>query len=235
MDTERSARVLVVEDDPDILDLLEYSLRQEGFGVIQATSGRRALELAEREKPDLVLLDLMLPDLGGVELCRRLRARPEIASTPVIMVTARSEEADRVLGLEIGADDYITKPFSPRELVLRVRAVLRRRPPPAPPAPAPDALVHGPFAVDVEGHRVQVDGAPVSLTALEFSLLVMLLRRSGRVLGRAQLLNEVWGYAGTQVTTRTVDTHMKRLREKVGAAAPWIETVRGVGYRMRGA
>ena len=220
-------RILVVDDEPDLLELVRVNLRQAGFEVETAETGRAALERLHRSPPDLVVLDLMLPDVSGTEICRRLRADAELAEVPIIMLTARADEVDRVVGLELGADDYVTKPFSPRELTLRVRAVLRRRKPAQP----CDALAHGTLRLDSARHRCFVDEAEIALTAKEFDLLRTLMARPGRVLTRDQLLDEVWG-ADIAVTTRTIDTHLKRLREKLGPASDLIETVRGVGYRF---
>lgn len=225
---ERNGTILVVEDEPDIRQLLVHQLTREGYSVRTAASGPEAVELAPRLRPALVLLDLMLPGLSGTEVCRRLRADPATAATPIIMLTARTEEIDRVVGFEVGADDYVTKPFSPRELMLRVRAVLRRAPAPE---LAGDALSVGALRIDIGAHRVWVDDEEVILTATEFKLLTTLARRSGRVQSRGQLLQDVWD-APPDLNTRTVDTHMKRLREKLGRAGDRIETVRGVGYRL---
>jgi len=223
--------ILIVEDEPDLVASLEYNLQREGFGTRAAMTGAAALALARRDpKPGLVLLDLMLPDMSGKEVCRVLRADPATASIPVIMVTARTDEGDRIGGLEIGADDYVTKPYSVRELMLRVRAVLRRSS--APPVGGDEGpRVFGCLRVDEDAHRVQVDGAEVEITALEFRLLSMLLTRRGRVQTRDVLLEEVWGVRGDS-NTRTVDTHVKRLRQKLGAAGAYVETIRGVGYRF---
>jgi two-component system phosphate regulon response regulator PhoB len=222
------SRVLVVDDEPDLLELVRFNLDRAGYQVDVAETGAEALERLRRSAPDLLVLDLMLPDLSGEEICRSVRAEPSLAGLPVIMLTAKGEEVDRVVGFELGADDYVTKPFSPRELVLRVRAVLRRRGE----APVRGAsLERGPLLLDPERHRCSVQGQEVPLTAKEFRLLESLMRRPGRVMSREQLLDEVWG-ADIAVTTRTIDTHLKRLREKLGAAADLIETVRGVGYRF---
>jgi two-component system phosphate regulon response regulator PhoB len=221
-------RILVVDDEPDLLELVRVNLRGAGYEVETAETGRDALELLRRSPPDLVVLDLMLPDVSGTEICRRMRMEPELAELPIIMLTAKADEVDRVVGLELGADDYVTKPFSPRELTLRVRAVLRRRKPTAAPN---EALAHGTLRLDPARHRCFVGAQEIALTAKEFDLLRTLMTRPGRVLTRDQLLDEVWG-ADIAVTTRTIDTHLKRLREKLGAASEMIETVRGVGYRF---
>jgi len=223
-----SQEILVVDDEPDIRELLRFSLEQEGFAVRTAATGAEALEETAKRLPDLLVLDLMLPDQPGTEICRRLRANSETASIPIIMLTARSEEVDRVVGFELGADDYVTKPFSPRELVLRIRAVMRRG---SSREDAKSAVAHKGLALDCERHRCSLDDREIRLTAKEFGLLEVLMRRPGRVLSRESLLETVWG-SNISVTLRTVDTHVKRLREKLGAAGVFIETVRGVGYRF---
>ena len=221
-------RILVVDDEPDLVELVRLTLSQAGHQVDTAASGRQALDALHRQRPDLLILDLMLPDLSGTELCRRIRADRDLAGLPVILLTAKADEVDRVVGFEIGADDYVTKPFSPRELVLRVGALLRRTQAPA----DPQAVVeHGPLRLDPARHRCWVEGEEASLTAKEFDLLHGLMSRPGRVLSREALLEQVWG-SDITVTVRTIDTHLKRLREKLGAAGDLIETVRGVGYRF---
>jgi len=222
-------RILVVDDEPDLLELVRVNLGQAGFTVDTAETGNQALERVRRGAPDLIILDLMLPDLSGTEVCRRVRSDAGLEDIPIIMLTARSDEVDRVVGLELGADDYVTKPFSPRELTLRVRAVLRRRQPSG--SGASPVLERATLRLDPERHRCFVDEAEVELTAKEFSLLRELMLRPGRVMTREQLLDDVWG-TDIAVTTRTIDTHLKRLREKLGAASHLIETVRGVGYRF---
>ncbi len=223
--------LLLVEDEADLRETLEYSLEREGYVVRSAATGREALAQAGLEPPpDLVLLDLMLPDLAGTEVCRRLKADPKTRSIPVVMATAKGDEIDRVVGFEVGADDYVIKPYSLRELVLRIRAVLRRTRDRDVEA-VPDRLTFGRLVVEPGAHRVWVEGAEVLLTALEFRLLELLMRRRGRVQSREQLLSDVWGITA-DVTTRTVDTHVKRLRQKLGTAADQIETLRGVGYRF---
>ena len=225
--------ILIVDDEPDLITPLEFALRREGFGTRAAQSGADALLKATQDPvPDLVLLDLMLPDLPGTEVCRRLKGDPRTAHVPVIMVTARAEEIDRVVGFEVGADDYVVKPFSNRELILRVRAVLRRSRPKEEPAAA-DSVVFGRLKVDQAAHRVWVDGGEIILTALEFRLLATFLSRRGRAQTRESLLEGVWGMQGS-ITTRTVDTHVKRRRLKLGEAGNYIHTVRGVGYRFAG-
>ncbi len=222
--------ILIVEDELDLLDTLEFNLQREGYLTRRAASGRAGLEAAALEPPpDLVLLDLMLPDIPGTEVCRQLRASERTRSTPVVMLTARGEEVDRVVGFEVGADDYVTKPFSVRELMLRVRAILRRL---SGPTEDVGKLQNGDLEVDVASHRVWVSSEEVRLTALEFRLLLTLLTRAGRVQTRDTLLSDVWGmHAG--LTTRTVDTHVTRLRKKLGEVGDYIETLRGVGYRFR--
>jgi two-component system phosphate regulon response regulator PhoB len=227
---DRKGPILVVEDEDDIRNLVIHQLEREGLTARAAATGAEALEIARRTPPSLVILDLMLPGLPGTEVCRRLRAEPETRDVPIIILSARGEEIDRVVGFEVGADDYVTKPFSPRELVLRVRAVLRRAPSPAEAEPG-GTLDTGGLRVDEAAHRVFVNGEEIALTATEFKLLITLARRSGRVQSRGQLLEDVWELP-PDLNTRTVDTHMKRLREKLGSAAGHIETVRGVGYRF---
>jgi two-component system phosphate regulon response regulator PhoB len=222
-------RVLVVEDEKDIRQVLTYNLAQEGYETLTAESGEDGLTLARAKQPDLVLLDLMLPDVSGLDICRRLKSDPSTRSIAVIMVTARGDEIDRVVGFELGADDYVAKPFSVRELMLRVKAVLRR-----PPADAPDdgaELSFGCLRVDRAAHRAWVDGNEIALTPLEMKLLWTLYQRRGRVQSRPTLLDDVWE-ASPENNTRTVDTHVKRLREKLGRAGAYLETVRGVGYRF---
>ena len=222
-------RILVVDDEPDILDLTRLALTGDGFDVDIAATGDEALAQLRRSRPDLVVLDLMLPDRPGTEICRAMRADPEQRDIPVIMLTARSDEVDRVVGFELGADDYVTKPYSPRELCLRVRAVLRRGRSSETP---PERLEKHNLRVDLDRHQCVYRDQEITLTAKEFQLLTSLMRRPGRVLTRERLLEEVWG-EGIAVTHRTVDTHMKRLREKLGGAGELIDTVRGVGYRFQ--
>ncbi|MGE0784106.1 MAG: response regulator [Sandaracinaceae bacterium] len=223
-------RILIVDDEPDIVELLEYNLRQHGYNVTTARDGASALAEVRRQRPDLILLDLMLPDVAGTEVCRRIRKDESAEGVPIMMITARGEEIDRVVGFELGADDYVTKPFSPREIVLRVKAVLRRSRPRT--AVKGEHLKIGALEIDVPRHRVLVGGEEIPLTALEFKLIYDLASRRGRVQSRDDLLERVWGYA-PGIETRTVDTHVKRLREKLLEARDYIETVRGVGYRMK--
>jgi two-component system, OmpR family, phosphate regulon response regulator PhoB len=224
------ARILVIEDERDLQDILSYNLKQAGHEVFQATRGRDGLALVKKERPDLVILDLMLPDLPGTEICKEITGSPATRHTPVIMLTAKGEEVDRIVGFEVGASDYVSKPFSMRELLLRVNAVLGRS---QRPVAAEGPTVFGVLRVDREAHRVWVAGKEIELTALEFKLLVTLHERKNRVQNRSQLLSDVWGI-DADITTRTVDTHVKRLREKLGEAGDYIDTVRGVGYRFKG-
>jgi len=223
-----TTRILAVDDEPDLLELVRITLTQSGFTVDVAATGTEALEALRQKKPDLVILDLMLPDHSGTEICRRIRADPDLEDLPVIMLTARSEEVDRVVGFELGADDYITKPFSPRELSLRVQAVLRRSK-----KGTSDARVlrHGDLQLDVSRRRCSDGDLEIELTAKEFDLLLALMKCPGRVLTREQILDSVWG-SNVSVTLRTIDTHVRRLREKLGSPGSLIETVRGVGYRF---
>jgi DNA-binding response OmpR family regulator len=225
-----AARVLLVEDERDIVELVRYQLEKEGMRVAHAADGALALRLCRQDPPDVVILDVMLPGLDGLEVCRALRRDPETRRLPVIMLTAKADEVDRVVGLELGADDYVVKPFSPRELVARVRALLRRtRDGEAGPAPRRA----GDLVLDEARHAVAVKGSPVELTAREFGLLAALMRASGRVLSREQLLESVWGYPrAAEIESRTVDVHVRRLREKLGPEARRIVTVKAVGYRF---
>lgn len=247
----RARRVLVIEDESDIRDLLTYNLEAGGYAVAAAETGTTGLSLFETFLPDVVVLDLMLPDVPGTEVCRRIRARAAGDEPRIIMVTAKGEEIDRVVGFEVGADDYVVKPFSIRELLLRIRALLRERSPTSPQIAVRDVqdangdarvpslsstrsrqrYAMGPLTVDVEGHHVFVDGDEVHVSAIEMRLLVYLIDHRGRVRSREDLLEDVWGYR-PGVSTRTVDTHVKRLRDKLAGAAALIETVRGAGYRL---
>jgi len=224
-------RILLIEDEPDIAEVLQYNLEKEGFEVAVARRGDSGLEAIRREPPDLVVLDLMLPGIDGLELFRMLKRDAATARLPIVMLTARGEEVDRIVGLELGADDYISKPFSPREVVLRVKAVLRRLQP-EPEGTASDRIEVGGIQLDVSGHQLHVRGKEAPLTATEFRLLRLLMERGGRVQTRGQLLSDVWGYA-EDIDSRTVDTHIRRLRRKLGPEADRIETVIGVGYRLR--
>jgi DNA-binding response OmpR family regulator len=221
-----NATVLIIEDEPDVLDLVAFNLKKAGYQTAAARDGVAGLAKARDLLPAVLVLDLMLPGLEGTEVCKRLKADPKTAHIPVLMLTAKAEEVDRILGLELGADDYVTKPFSPRELVLRVKKLIERGK--AQPA---EVLTRGDLVVDLAKHAVTIKDKPVELTATEFRLLATLMERRGRVQTRDTLLHDVWGYEG-DIDTRTVDTHVRRLREKLGKAGDLIETVRGVGYRF---
>jgi len=223
-------KILVVEDHRDTRELLKYNLAAAGFDVAAADDGQSGLKLANGFRPDIILLDLMMPGMDGLEVCRQLKGDGELARIPVIMLTAKGEEIDKIVGLELGADDYVVKPFSPRELVLRIKAVLRRSGAPEP--DAPKAWERLGLKIDFEAHQISIDGEEVPLTATEFKLLTVLISGTGKVQTRDNLLDTVWdthfeGYS------RTVDTHVRRLRQKLGPYADWIETVRGVGYRFK--
>lgn len=220
------ARVLVIEDEPDLREVLEWNLSQAGHRVHLAANAAEGLRLAREHAPELILLDLMLPDQPGTEVCKAIKKSPATAEARVIFVTAKGEEIDRVLGFELGADDYVIKPFSPRELMLRVQAVLRRKT-----APDSPVIQLGDLKIDKAAHRVTNNDQEIQLTSLEFKLLVTLVERQNRVQTRSVLLSDVWEI-DADITSRTVDTHVKRLREKLGDAGKYIETVRGVGYRV---
>jgi two-component system phosphate regulon response regulator PhoB len=220
------ARVLVIEDEPDLREVLQYNLTQAGHRAIAAATGEAGLKLALESRPDLVLLDLMLPDVPGTAVAKLLRREPATQQVPIIMVTAKGEEVDRIVGFEIGADDYVTKPFSVRELLLRIDAVLRRGR-----SPEQRLIEVGELRIDKDAHRVTVGAEEIALTALEFKLLVTLTERRDRVQARGTLLSDVWAI-DAEIASRTVDTHVKRLRDKLGTAGRFIETVRGVGYRF---
>ena len=226
-----ASRVLIVEDEPDIRELLAFNLEREGYLVTRASTGAEALRQVRSARPDLVVLDLMLPEIDGLEVCRRLRADSATAGLPVIMVTAKGDEVDRVVGLELGADDYVVKPFSPKEVLARVRAVLRRSRATVPSVP----LAVGGIALDDATHQATVGGQPLALTPKEFDLLRALLEARGRVLSREFLLDRVWGYARAgEIESRTVDVHVRRLRAKLGTEGDRILTVKNVGYRLDG-
>src|SRR2546421_710226 len=227
--TTMAARILIVEDDPDIAELVARYLEKAAFETDRAASGRDALQMIAVNPPALVVLDLMLPHVDGLEICRRLRSDQKTAAIPLIMLTARAEESDRIVGLELGADDYLAKPFSPNELVARVRAVLRRAHRGS--APLHQAMSYGPIVVDPERHTVSAGGSDVTLTAKEFLLLEYLLQHRGRVLSRDILLTDVWGYRYTG-GTRTVDVHVRRLREKLPLLAEALVTVKQFGYKL---
>src|SRR6266478_7416838 len=226
MEAASGNTVLIIEDERDVVDLLALNLRKAGFATSSTTDGAAGLHKARREKPSLIILDLMLPKMPGLEICKILKSDPGTRQIPIMMLTAKAEEIDRIVGLEFGADDYVTKPFSPREVVLRIRGILRRG------ERADESLKAGPISIDPARHQVRVNGKQVNLTSLEFKLLRTLMQRRGRVQDRDRLLNEVWGYESV-IDTRTVDTHVRRLREKLGKAGDAIETVRGFGYRVR--
>lgn len=221
--------ILVVEDEPDILELVAYHLGKAGNLVLKATDGVQGLRMCQTKNPDLVVLDLMLPEMGGKEVLRRIRQDHGTRSTPVLILTARTDEVDRVVGFEIGADDYMTKPFSPRELVLRIEAVLKRT---RPARPSANLIQSGSLVIDPDRHRVEVNGKELELTITEFRLVHYLATHAGRVQSRDILLDQVWGYS-YEGYSRTVDTHVRRLRKKLGTLRDRIETIRGVGYRYR--
>ena len=220
--------ILVVDDEKDILDLVSYNLEQEGFKIVKATDGPSALKVAEKELPDLIVLDLMLPKLSGTEVCKLLKKEKETAGIPIIMLTAKTDEIDRVLGFELGADDYVTKPFSPRELVLRVKAILKRMKE----KEVSELIKIDTLTIDIPKHQVLIDDEQITLTPTEFKLLLGLAERRGKVLTRDVLLDTVWGYDYSGFN-RTVDTHVRRLRSKLGKMGHYIETVRGLGYRFK--
>ncbi len=226
--TPLMSRILVAEDDPDIAGLLTHYLQRAGFEADMVSSGRDVLPRIQKAPPDLLLLDLMLPGIDGLEVCRAVRGDAQTAGIPIIMVTAKGEESDRIVGLELGADDYITKPFSPNEVIARIRALLRRAQRTGPPD---GRLTYGPLSVDVDRHLVRIDGREVKLTAKEFLLLQYLMQHRGRVLSRDLLLSDVWGYSYTG-GTRTVDVHVRRLREKVPFLTDAIATVKQFGYKL---
>jgi len=229
MTTAASNRILIIEDEQDVIDMLTTSLRKsDGFLISAATDGASGLRKAREELPSLIILDLMLPKMPGLEVCKVLKNDAATKHIPIIMLTAKAEEIDRIVGLEFGADDYVTKPFSPREIALRIKAIMRRGKGDV----VDEQLTVGPITVDPSRHHVTVNGKTVRLTSVEFKLLSMLMLRRGRVQARDRLLNEVWGYESL-IDTRTVDTHVRRLRKKLGKAADAIETVRGFGYRLR--
>ena len=221
-------KVFIVEDEPDLRDTLKYNLENEGFSVEAFSNGEDFLSSVDKNIPNLVILDLMLPGVSGLDVCRELRSNENYDGIGIVMLTAKSEEIDRIVGFELGADDYVTKPFSVRELILRVKVLLKKR---TDNGANEQILEFGPILMNLDAHEVSIDGKIVNLTALEFKLLKHLLKRKGRVQTRDQLLGDVWGYS-SEVTTRTVDTHIKRLREKLGEPGDLIQTIRGVGYRF---
>jgi len=229
MEAASGKTILIVEDESDVVDLLTLNLRKSGgFIISTAADGASGLEKARTEKPAFIILDLMLPKMSGLEVCKILKTDPEARHIPIMMLTAKAEEIDRIVGLEFGADDYVTKPFSPREVILRIQAIMRRGEVKSEEEP----LTAGLITIDPARHQVSVAGKVVHLTSIEFKLLRTLLQRRGRVQARDRLLNDVWGYESV-IDTRTVDTHVRRLREKLGKAGSAIETVRGFGYRFR--
>ena len=225
------ATILVIEDEPDLQQILAYNLRQHGHAVLQALNGNDGLGLARSHKPELVLLDVMLPDLAGTEVCKVLKADPGTRNIPILMLTAKGEEIDRVLGFELGAEDYVVKPFSVRELLLRIQAILRRGSSAGQPPATEGSIQFGHLRIDPGAYRLWVEDREIQLTSIEFRLLLHLLERRNRVQTRAMLLEDVWGLQA-DTETRTVDTHVKRLREKLGVAEGYLQTVRGVGYRF---
>jgi len=222
------SKILVVDDEPEAVELVEFNLKGAGYEVSTAGDGAEALSKARRIQPNLVILDVMMPEIDGMEVCKLLRRDPATSTIPIIMLTAKASEVDRVLGLELGADDYVVKPFSPRELVLRVKKILERG---KPAEAAKEKFVCGDLVIDIPRHAVLWKGKEIDLTATEFKLLSTLAQRRGRVQSRDALLRDVWGYE-SMIDTRTVDTHMRRLREKMGPAAKYLDTIRGVGYRF---
>lgn len=224
--SEKPKRILIIDDEVDVTDLVAYHVKGRGWLSEMVNDPHHSLAVARSFLPDLIVLDVMMPGLSGLQVCRLLRADPRLARVPVIFLTARAEEGERIQGLETGADDYIVKPFSPKELMLRIQTIFRR----AGASGEGQLLGVGSITLDPERHEVRVDGTPVDLTATEFKLLRLLLERRGRVQSREHLLLNVWNYE-TEIETRTVDTHVRRLREKLGTEADWIETIRGVGYR----
>lgn len=222
-------KILVVDDEPDVTDLVAYHLKAKAFHVETLNDATASISRARTYQPDLVILDIMMPHLSGIQVCRILRADPKLAKVPIIFLTAKAEAHDRIEGLESGADDYLSKPFSPKELVLRVESILRRVS--APKEPVSAKLRVGDIQLDSDTHRATVKGEVLDLTATEFKLLRIMMERQGRVQTREHLLLNVWNYS-TEIETRTVDTHVRRLREKLGPEAGWVETIRGVGYRI---
>jgi two-component system phosphate regulon response regulator PhoB len=228
MQAKVKPKILVVDDEPEAVELVEFNLKQAGYAVSTAADGAEALKKARAQPPDLIVLDVMLPEMDGFEICKTLRLEPITARVPVIMLTAKAAEIDRVLGLELGADDYLTKPFSPRELLLRIKKILARGQNGEKPQ---DQMRFGDLLIDLPRHVASWKGKTIELTATEFKLLVVLAQRAGRVQSRYHLLRDVWEY-DSLIDTRTVDTHMRRLREKLGPASKHLDTVRGVGYRF---
>ena len=232
MSNHQQHSILLVEDEDDLAQIVSYHLEREGFACVRAATGAAAFQYLQQHSISVVLLDLMLPDMSGVEICRQIRASETHQNLPVIMVTAKGEEIDRVVGFEVGADDYVVKPFSSRELILRIKALLRRHASIDVEAPLTNALEYAVFRIDQGAHRVWIADEEVQLTALEFKLLTLLVQRKGLVQTREALLQDVWEM-DPNVNTRTVDKHVQRLRQKIGVGADLIETIRGVGYRLR--
>jgi len=230
MSDKKQKRILVVDDEADVTTLVSYNLKAKGYAVEALNDPNQSIGLARSLMPDLIILDVMMPDLSGIQICRMLRSDPKLKKVPVIFLTAKAEEADRIQGFEVGADDYVCKPFSTKELVMRVQSVLRRASNEGEEG-GEKLIVQGGIELDIERHEVRVNGQPIDLTATEFKLLRLLMERKGRVQTREHLLINVWNYE-TEIETRTVDTHVRRLREKLGPEADWIETIRGVGYRF---
>ena len=220
--------IYIVEDEPDIRETLAYNLSQEGFKVSEFSDAESCLDKIQKRKPDLLILDLMLPGMSGLDLCKEIRADKSLQNLAIIMLTAKGEEVDRIIGFELGADDYVTKPFSVRELILRVKVILKKQ---TDTTENNELVEFGPIKLNLDAHEVLINDDEIILTALEFKLLKHLIQRRGRVQTRDQLLGDVWGYS-SEITTRTVDTHIKRLREKLGTVGDYIQTVRGVGYRL---
>tara|TARA_B100000401_G_scaffold215427_1_gene145387 strand:+ start:788 stop:1486 length:699 start_codon:yes stop_codon:yes gene_type:complete len=220
--------IYIVEDEPDIRETLAYNLSQEGFKVSEFSDAESCLDKIQKKKPDLLILDLMLPGMSGLDLCKEIRADKSLQNLAIIMLTAKGEEVDRIIGFELGADDYVTKPFSVRELILRVKVILKKQ---TDTTENNELVEFGPIKLNLDAHEVLINDDEIILTALEFKLLKHLIQRRGRVQTRDQLLGDVWGYS-SEITTRTVDTHIKRLREKLGTVGDYIQTVRGVGYRL---
>lgn len=222
------SKILIIDDEPDVADMVAINLKAEGYKILLAENGETGLAKAKAEAPHLIVLDLMLPKMSGLEVCKALKRDATTSRIPIIMLTAKSDEVDRIVGLELGADDYVTKPFSPRELLLRIQSMLRRT---SAGGEKQERLKVGDILLDHSRHEVLVRNQKIKLTATEFRLLAILMERRGRVQTRDRLLNDVWGYESV-IDTRTVDTHVRRLREKLGPVADYVETVRGVGYRM---
>jgi len=221
-------KILIIEDEPDIRETLSYNFKNEGFKVKSESSGKGALTLSKSFEPDIIILDLMLPDMSGIDVCKKIKNSDEYPDPSIIMLTAKGEEVDRIIGFEVGADDYVTKPFSIRELILRVKVIIKKQ---ANGFETDNKISLGPLNLNLSAHEVSIYGDEILLTALEFKLLKHLAQRRGRVQTRDQLLGDVWGYS-SEITTRTVDTHIKRLREKLGSEIDFIQTIRGVGYRL---